>query len=104
MAKRIRRSFTAQFKAEVVLAILSGSQSMAELCRQNNLKPELVSLWKKTLLSRLPNVFDGPTLDSEAAARVGELERLVGQLTLELAVAKKVSALLPSRLASGGRS
>ena len=33
-----------------------------------------------------------------------ELERLVGQLTLELAVAKKVSAWLPSHLVSGGRS
>lgn len=104
MAKRTRRTFTAQFKVEVVLAILSGSQSMAELCRQYNLKPELVSLWKKTLLSRLPSVFDGPALEGEAMTRVGELERLVGQLTLELTVAKKVSALLPSHLVSGGRS
>jgi transposase len=104
MAKRSRRSFPAQFKAEVELAILSGNQSMAQVCRQNNLKPELVCLWKKTLLSRRPSVFDGPALDGEAANRVAELERLVGQLTLELAVAKKVSALLPSRLVSGGRS
>jgi transposase-like protein len=104
MAKRSRRSFTPQFKAEVVLAILSGSQSMAEVCRQHGLKPELVSVWKKTLLSRLPAVFDGPAVDGEAHARVAELERLVGQLTLELTVAKKASALLPSHLVSGGRS
>ena len=104
MAKRIRRTFSPQFKAEVVLAILSGSQSMAELCRQHGLKPELVSLWKKTLLSRLPAVFDGPAVDSESLTRVADLERLVGQLTLELSVAKKVSALLPSHHVSGGRS
>jgi transposase len=104
MAKRSRRSFTPQFKAEIVLAVLSGSQSMAEVCRQHGLKPELVGVWKKTLLSRLPAVFDGPAVDSEAHARVAELERLVGQLTLELSVAKKVSALLPSHLVSGGRS
>ncbi len=104
MAKRIRRTFTPQFKAEIVLAILSGSQSMAELCRQHGLKPELVSHWKKTLLSRLPAVFDGPAVDSESLTRVADLERLVGQLTLELCVAKKVSALLPSHRVSGGRS
>lgn len=104
MAKRIRRTFTAQFKAEVVLAILNGSQTMAELCRQHGLKPELVCLWKKTLLSRLPMVFDGPAVDTEASTRMADLERLVGQLTLELTVAKKVSALLPSHHVSGGRS
>ncbi len=56
MVKRTRRTFTSQFKAEIVLAILSGSQSKVELCRQYNLKPEFVSLWRKKLPRRLPNV------------------------------------------------
>ena len=89
MAKRTRRSFTPQSEAEVVLAILSGGQSMAEVCRPQGLKPELVSLGKQTLLSRRPAVFDGPAVDGTAFTRVADLERLVGQLTLELAVAKK---------------
>jgi transposase-like protein len=104
MAKRVRRSFTPQFKAEVVLAVLSGAQSRADVCRRHGLKPELVGLWKKTLLDRLPAVFDGPTADGAALARVAELERLVGRLTLELEVAKKASALLPSALRNDGRS
>jgi transposase len=104
MAKRIRRTFTPQFKADVVLAILNGSQTMAELCRQHGLKSELVCLWKKTLLSRLPTVFDGPSVSAVDSTRVADLERLVGQLTLELSVAKKVSALRPSPSSSGGRS
>jgi transposase len=103
MAKRMRRTFTAQFKTEIVLAILSGGQSMAELCRQHGLKVELVCQWKKTLLTRLPSVFEGPTVDGTAVTRVADLERLVGQLTLELAIAKKVSGLLPLPHASGGR-
>ena len=104
MAKRMRRTFTPQFKSEVVLAILNGNQSMAELCRQHGLKTELVCHWKKTLLNQLPTVFDGPAVDAEASTRVADLERLVGQLTLELSVAKKVSALLPSHFVKGGRS
>jgi transposase-like protein len=104
MAKRVRRRFEPQFKAEVVLAILSGAQTQAEVCRHHGLKPELVSLWKKTFLARLPLLFDGAPADTAAQARVAELERLVGRLTLELEVAKKVSALLPSVLGSGGRS
>ena len=102
MAKRARRTFTPQLKAEVVLAILSGRQTMAEICRQQSLKPELVSIWKKTMLSRLPGVFEGPTHDGGAQARVADLERLVGQLTMELAVAKKSRACSPHRSATAG--
>jgi transposase-like protein len=104
MAKRTRRSFTPQFKAQVVLAVLSGAQSQAELCRQHGLKPELVALWKKTFLDRMPSVFEGQERGDPEAARVAELERLVGRLTLELEAAKKASALLPCVLSSGGRS
>jgi transposase-like protein len=104
MAERTRRSFTPQFKAEVVLAALTGARSQAELCRAHGLKPELVALWKRTFLERLPGVFGGPPSDGREAARVAELERLVGRLTLELDVAKKASALLPSVLSNGGRS
>ena len=34
MAKRKRRNFTAEFKAEVVLEALSGESSQADLCRR----------------------------------------------------------------------
>jgi transposase len=104
MPKRTRRSFTAQFKAEVVLAVLTGARTQADLCRQHGLKPELVALWKRTFLERMPLVFAGEGCDGQEAARIAELERLVGRLTLELDVAKKASALLPSALPSGGRS
>ena len=104
MPKRTRRTFTPQFKAQVVLAVLTGAQSQAEVCRQHGLKPELVALWKKTSLGRLPLAFAGDARGGQDAARVAELERLVGRLTLELEVAKKASALLPSALSDGGRS
>ena len=35
MAKRKRRTFTAEFKAEVVLEALTGESSQAELCRRH---------------------------------------------------------------------
>ena len=104
MRKRTRRTFTPQFKAEVVLAVLTGARTQADLCRQHGLKPELVALWKKTFLERLPSLFAGEDRNGQDAARVAELERLVGRLTLELEVAKKASALLPSALSRDARS
>ena len=38
MAKRKRRNFTPEFKAEVVLEALRGESSQAELCRRHNLR------------------------------------------------------------------
>jgi transposase-like protein len=43
MPKRRRRSFTPQFKAQVVLELLAGLRSQAEVARQHKLKPELIA-------------------------------------------------------------
>ena len=40
MAKRKRRTFTAEFKTEVVLEALRGESSQAELCRRHNLSED----------------------------------------------------------------
>lgn len=90
------RVFTPEFKAQVVLEVLNGSKTAAELCRQHNLKPQLVSDWKATFLAQAATVFQSDERISQQQARIAELERLVGRLTLELEVAKKASWLLHS--------
>ena len=40
MAKRKRKNFTPEFKAEVVLEALRGESSQAELCRHHNLSED----------------------------------------------------------------
>lgn len=90
-----KRVFTAEFKTQVVLDIITGRQSNAEVCRQHNLKPQLVSRWQSEFLERAAVVFGGDKQQETDAARIAELERLVGQLSLELAVAKKGLTLFP---------
>ncbi len=104
MPKRRRRSFTAQFKAQVVLEVLSGAKSQAEVARQHKLKPELIARWKDTALEGLETLFRGGEQRDQDEDRIAELVRMVGRLTMELEVAKKVSAWLPSALRRDGRS
>ena len=104
MPKRRRRSFTAEFKARIVLQALTGVHIQAELCRQHGLKAELVIRWKDAVLDRLPALFQGEDQQGRDQARIAELERMVGRLTMELEVAKKASALLPSSLRRDARS
>src|SRR3954471_3392930 len=104
MPKRRRRSFTAEFKAQVVLEVLSGLKSQADVARQHKLKPELIARWKKIALEGLETLFQGAEQRNEDQERIAELERMIGRLTMELEVAKKASALLPSSLRRDGRS
>jgi transposase len=94
MAKR--RRFTAEFKARVVLDILTGVQSQAEACRKHGLGPNLVALWKAAFLERAHTVFEDDSARSAEQARIAELEQVLGRVTLENEIRKKVSRRLGS--------
>jgi|SRR6516164_1494251 transposase-like protein len=91
---RPRRSFPAEFKAQIVLQLLSGEASQAELCRKHSIKPNLIANWKAAVLERLHTVFEGDGLHDADRLRIAELEQLVGRQTYELEVLKKASRLL----------
>jgi transposase len=97
------RSFTPEFKAQVVLEVLTGVRSASEACQHYQLKPDLISRWKAQFLERAATVFAQEPHNDPALARVAELERLVGRLTLELEVAKKASSILEAHLHRGGK-
>ena len=92
---RTRRNFNAEFKAKVVLEIISGSKIAAEVCREYNLKADLVSHWKNEFLTNAAQIFENGTTVDPQQARIEELERLAGKLSLELEIAKKALTLLP---------
>jgi transposase len=97
----VHRRFTPELKARVVLELISGTTSLAEACRQYNLKPQTVSRWKAEFLEKAPQLFRAREESSQEQARIAELERMIGRLTLELEIAKKASAILSGNL---GRS
>jgi hypothetical protein len=76
------------------LEVISGHKSAAEVCREYQLKPTMFANWKKRFLASAPQIFEREHADDPAEARIAELERLVGKLTLELDVAKKAFRLL----------
>jgi transposase-like protein len=83
MAKR--RQFTAAFKAQVVLELLSGGKSVAEVSREHRVKPEIIARWRRQFVENAASVFEkSHTANGEAEARIAELE---------LEVAKKASSI-----------
>jgi hypothetical protein len=45
-----RRMFSPVFKAQRVLAVLTGAKSVADICREHKLKPGIISRWKASVL------------------------------------------------------
>jgi transposase-like protein len=88
------RKFTPEFKARVALAALKGDKPLAVLCREHQLSDTVVVRWRQQLLERAAAIFAGQTPDELSRQKIDELERVIGQLPVELAAAKKLSALL----------
>ena len=98
-----RRTFTPEFKAQVVLEELTGVKDKAEICREHQLRPQVFARWKAEFLERAPEIFAMPRYQGDELERIAELERLVGRLTLELDAAKKASSILTSLSSRNGR-
>jgi len=90
-----RRNFSPEFKAQVVLELISGAKSAAELCREHELKPDLLSHWRSQFVSQAARVFENGKEADPQQERIAELERLAGKQSLEIEILKKALTLLP---------
>ena len=79
MAKR--RKFTPEFKAEVVLEVLSGATSQAEVCRRHNPNENQLSQWKRQLLENASTLFESTDKQSSEVSELGSsfIDRLTSQ-------------------------
>ena len=81
------RKFTPEFKRSIVEQLLSETAGPAELCRRCNLSSGQFYTWKKQYAKG--KLDSEPSREAELAARVRELERLLGKVTLENEFLKK---------------
>lgn len=58
MSRKKRRSYSAEFKFQIVLEILRGEKSAAQICRDHNLRENLLSRWKQAFLERGASIFE----------------------------------------------
>lgn len=96
-----RRKFSAEFKTKVVLELIGGKKSLAEAGREYQIKDTVLSRWKQEFLERATEIFEQPQDDQEKDARIAELERMVGRLTMQVEVSKKVLSYASSLRKNG---
>ena len=84
---RNQRTFSQEFKRQVVEELLTGDSRPAQLCRRHNISSSLLYHWKKQYGRGKFN--NEPTAEAALKDRIEKLERLVGRLTLENEFLKK---------------
>ncbi len=101
-----QRQFTAEFKLDTVLETLRGEKPIAQICRERQLTDSLVYKWRQEFLEKAPGIFEtkqtAATVRNDQAERIAELERLVGQLTMENTLLKKGTSWLEAQRRRNG--
>ncbi len=95
-------TFSREFKLNVVRQIETGLKRPSQACRELGLSESVLSRWRAEFATRGEAAFTPrPPVEPSGAealeARIAELERHCGQLSLENSVLKKLVARLPSR-------
>jgi transposase len=98
-----RKQHSADFKARVAMAALSGEKTLAELSSEFSVHPTMINTWKQELTKRASELFArGNKAPVEDAQRViDDLHRKIGQLQVERDFLAGQPAI--SRLLRGGR-
>jgi transposase-like protein len=58
------------------------------------LNANVLNRWRKEFLEQAPSIFERGESRNDDEQKIAELERLVGQLTIQLEIAKKASSYL----------
>ncbi|WP_412102132.1 transposase [Paenibacillus larvae] len=93
-----RNRYTSEFKTKVVLEVLREEQTVNEIAAKYELSPVMISRWKSEFLERASMVFEKKNnetdkLRKEYESKQEHLQKLVGQLTVEIDWLKKKSGL-----------
>lgn len=88
MSKINKKKYSPRLKFQVVLEVLKGEKTITQAAKAYGVHPITVGQWKKEFLERGSEVFGGGEVVREYEKRVRELERLIGQKEVEIALLK----------------
>lgn len=86
-----QRSYSPEFKQRVVEELLAGAKRPGQLCREHGVDFSTLRKWREQYAQQGVAAWNGPGLKAVTAQedKIAELERIVGQLTVENMVLKK---------------
>ena len=97
-----RNKYNSKFKFGIVLETFehsSGSGSITEIARQNNINSNMISTWRKTFLEKGPGIFESKENNEvlKLKAKISDLEKIIGKKEIELSLIKNFSDFYKSK-------
>lgn len=79
-----KKTYSADFKAKVVLELLSGDSTLNQIASKYEITPQSLLSWKKQFLENASQAFESSKMSSEYKKEIDELERQNDQLAKTL--------------------
>jgi len=87
--KQSKNNYSAAFKAKMACNALRESKTINELGSENGVHPDQIVKWKKTVLEESKILFERKNKSKQESGDFAELQRIVGEQTIQLAWYKK---------------
>ena len=107
MSARPKRTFSREFKLQVVRQLTSGEKRMAQLCREYELGESLLRHWRERYEQHGEHAFPETrpqAVDADPQARIAALEAALGRAHLEIDFLRRALTLLEKRGAAAPRN
>ena len=96
----MRKHYTANQKAQIVLEILKEEQTISQVASAHGIHPTQLRKWKAQAVEGLPRLFSDEgqavrTIEAAHEQKLDELYAEIGRLTTQLAWLKKKSGIEP---------
>ncbi len=89
----MKKSYTATFKAQLVLELLKETKTISQLSSEYGVHPNVLREWRQAAIKGLPDVFENRDSLTEAKAayerQIEDLYAEIGRLTTHVTFLKK---------------
>jgi transposase-like protein len=91
MSKETKR-YTPRFKFQVVMETFKSSKPIGQIAKAYGVHPITIHKWKREFIEKGPELFGQKTTIHEYEKKMRDLEQLIGQKEVEIALLKNFLA------------
>ena len=90
---KIRRKFSSEQKAQIVLSVIKKELSTLEAGKKHEITPSLIHKWREHFLANTAGVFDTNKDESDKDKKIRQYEYVITKLTTQNDFLEKVLAV-----------
>jgi putative transposase len=90
---KIRRKFSSEQKAQIVLSVIKKEKSLVEISKEQNLAPSLLHKWKEEFFEKAHTIFEVGKDETDKDRKMKHYEHVIAKITTQNDFLEKVLAV-----------